>query len=148
MPQTSDLNALIEQLPHGDGFRFVDEIESLQAGDVGHGIWRVSGDEPFFAGHFPGKPIVPGVLLGEALAQMSGLVALADERSENHHSGALAQIDLRLKRPVAPPAEIHLHATMTRHVRVLTHFDVHATCDGQVVARGSLTIASVNGGAS
>ncbi|MBB6430178.1 3-hydroxyacyl-ACP dehydratase FabZ family protein [Algisphaera agarilytica] len=139
----AQLDDLLTQLPHGDGFRFVDRITELDAGKSGSGVWSVDGTESFFAGHFPGNPIVPGVLLGEALAQMAGLVALTHADAEQHAGGQLAQIDLRLKRPVVPPAEIELHATLVRNVRILTHFDVIARCDSKLVAKGSLTIATV-----
>ncbi len=144
MTQTA-YDDLLAQLPHGDGFRFVSRIDSIEPGKEGHGLWDIRGDESFFTGHFPGNPIVPGVLLGEALAQMAGLVALAHEDSEGHIGGVLAQIDLRLKRFVVPPAEVELHATLVRHVRVLTHFDVQARCLGKIVAKGSLTIATQRG---
>lgn len=134
---------LLDQLPHGDGFRFVDRITDLTPGKEGHGVWELTGEESFFASHFPDNPIVPGVLIGEALAQMAGLVALTHEEAEDHAGGQLAQIDLRLKRPVAPPAAIELHATLVRNVRVLTHFDVIARCDSKLIAKGSLTIATV-----
>lgn len=142
MTQTQ-LDDLLTQLPHGDGFRFVDRVTSINPGQEGHGVWEVTGDESFFTGHFPGNPIVPGVLIGEALAQMAGLVAMSHAEAENHAGGQLAQIDLRLKRPVVPPAAIELHATLVRNVRVLTHFDVIARCDSKLIAKGSLTIATV-----
>ncbi|MEM1109382.1 MAG: 3-hydroxyacyl-ACP dehydratase FabZ family protein [Planctomycetota bacterium] len=134
---------LLAQLPHGETFRFVDRIVSIEPGREGLGIWNVAGDESFFAGHFPDNPIVPGVLIGEALAQMSGLVALTHTDAENHEGGQLAQIDLRLKRPVVPPAEIELQATFVRKMRVITHFDVAARCEDKLVAKGTLAIATV-----
>lgn len=139
----AQLSDLLAQLPHGDGFCFVDRIDSLEPGKEGHGVWEPTGDESFFAGHFPGNPIVPGVLIGEALAQMAGLVALTHDDAENHAGGQLAQIDLRLKRPVVPPATLELHAVLTRNVKVLTQFDVTARCDSKLIAKGSLTIATV-----
>jgi len=142
MPQ-AQLDDLLAQLPHGDGFRFVDRITELEPGVQGLGLWNVTGDESFFAGHFPGNPIVPGVLIGEALAQMAGLVGLTHDDAADHTGGQLAQIDLRLKRPVVPPAAIELHAVMVRNVKVLTHFDVIARCDTKLIAKGSLTIATV-----
>lgn len=65
-------------LPHGPSFRFVDELTSLTPGQRGEGRYRVRGDEAFLAGHFPGNPLMPGVILIEALAQLGGVVAQCD----------------------------------------------------------------------
>jgi len=66
------------RLPHGPEFRFVDRLLVLEAGRRGTGEYRVRGDEPFLAGHFPGDPLFPGVLLIEACAQLAGVVAQCD----------------------------------------------------------------------
>ena len=133
-------DSLIQRLPHGEEFRFVDEVVSVEPSVKGVGRWSPRGDEAFFAGHFPGRPIVPGVLIGEALAQMAGLVGLATE-GRGGGGGMLAQIDLRLKRPIEPPADVFLYAEVTRKFGPLAQFDVRATCDDQLVASGSLTLA-------
>ncbi len=65
-------------LPHGPEFRFLDRVLSLTPGKAGAGEYRVRGDEPFLRGHFPGDPILPGVLLIEAAAQLAGVVAQSD----------------------------------------------------------------------
>jgi 3-hydroxyacyl-[acyl-carrier-protein] dehydratase len=68
----------LEALPHGPGFRFLDSVSSLVPGRSGVATYRVHGAEPFLAGHFPGRPIVPGVILIEAVAQLAGVVAQSD----------------------------------------------------------------------
>jgi 3-hydroxyacyl-[acyl-carrier-protein] dehydratase len=65
-------------LPHGPSFRFVDELTALTPGRSGTGTYLVRGDEAFLAGHFPGQPLLPGVILIEALAQLGGVVAQSD----------------------------------------------------------------------
>lgn len=65
-------------LPHGPEFRFVDRLLALDPGRSGAGEYRVRGDEPFLRGHFPGDPLMPGVLLAEAVAQLAGVVAQSD----------------------------------------------------------------------
>lgn len=68
----------LESLPHGDGFRFIDQLTKLDPGLFGEGQYRVKGTEPFLEAHFPGRPLVPGVILVEALAQLGGVVAQSD----------------------------------------------------------------------
>ena len=85
----------------------MDELIQIERGKSGRGKWTVAGDEAFFAGHFPGNPIVPGVLIAEALAQLSGLVAAEVDDPESN-PGLLLRSDVRFKRAVVPPADIHL----------------------------------------
>ena len=97
----------------------------------------MTGKEPFFADHFPGRPVVPGVLLVEALAQLSGLSgnwpASADVR--------LAHADVRFERGVVPPAEIVLESRFVREMGTLRQYEVSATHAGTVVARGTVALS-------
>lgn len=68
----------LDSLPHGPEFRFVDELVSLDPGKAAQGVYRVRGDEAFLAGHFPGRPLMPGVILIEAIAQLGGVAAQSD----------------------------------------------------------------------
>lgn len=68
----------LDSLPHGPGFRFLDEVVSLDPGKSATACYRVRGDEAFLAGHFPGRPLMPGVILVEAIAQLGGVVAQTD----------------------------------------------------------------------
>ena len=79
----------LESLPHGEEFRFLDRMVSLVGGCEGRAEYRVRGDEVFLAGHFPGNPMLPGVILIEAIAQLGGVVAQCDP-------GHAALPDLRL----------------------------------------------------
>ena len=68
----------LEALPHGPEFRFVDELVEIDPGQSAHGRYRVRGDEAFLAGHFPDRPLMPGVILVEAIAQLGGVAAQSD----------------------------------------------------------------------
>lgn len=74
----SDLERALRLLPHGSEFRFVDRLVSLEPGRAGQGEYEVRGGEAFLRGHFPGDPLMPGVLLVEAIAQLAGIVAQSD----------------------------------------------------------------------
>jgi 3-hydroxyacyl-[acyl-carrier-protein] dehydratase len=128
----------LAKLPHRDPFRFVSQVTSLQKGESGEGLWRVSGSEAFFSGHFPGRPIVPGVLLGEALAQLSGLVAVTSPGPG--HQGHLAHMDVRFEQSVTPPAEIVLRSRLQKQMGQLHQFEVSAMVGGAVVARGTVAL--------
>ncbi len=77
-PSPQELATVLAGLPHGPEFRFVDELQSLTPGESAQGSYRIRGDEAFLAGHFPDSPLMPGVILIEALAQLGGIVAQSD----------------------------------------------------------------------
>lgn len=142
MPGTKP-TAVLENLPHRAPFRFLSSIEHLQPGRCGNGVWHLSGGEDFFSGHFPGNPVVPGVLLAEALAQLSGLVAFTDDSDAPPVPARLAQLDVKFQSPVVPPASIHLESSLRREMGGLCLFVVTATVNGTVVASGSLVLVKV-----
>ncbi len=78
MNQTDEHREALAALPHGPEFRFIDRVTELHPGRSGVGQYRIRGDEAFLAGHFPGNPMMPGVLMVEAIAQLGGVVAQCD----------------------------------------------------------------------
>jgi 3-hydroxyacyl-[acyl-carrier-protein] dehydratase len=101
-------------LPHRPPFRFVDAVDELVPGQRVRGRYRVTGDEAFLAGHFPGNPILPGVIQLEALAQAGAVALLSDER----YAGSLPLFggveDVRWRRLVRPGDELVLEVVMDR----------------------------------
>jgi 3-hydroxyacyl-[acyl-carrier-protein] dehydratase len=130
---------LISELPHREPFVFLSEI----VGDSPNGfqaLWRVDGGEDWLRGHFPTRPVVPGVLIIEALGQCCGVSLLA-RQTGIQRSGMLAQADVRFRAPVAPPAVLTLTSQVDREFGELIRFQVSAQCEGRTVAEGALVLA-------
>jgi 3-hydroxyacyl-[acyl-carrier-protein] dehydratase len=139
-PEVHDsLEAALARLPHRAPFRFITRLVALEPGGAGEAVWSVRGGEDFFEGHFPSDPIVPGVLICEALAQVAGLVGL-----HGSGGGRLVHTDVRFDGSVRPPAEIVLRAAQIRSLGQLRQFEVTALLGEGVVARGQLTLAAVD----
>lgn len=101
-------------IPHRDPFLLLSEITDLEPGQRASGVWRLTGDEPFFAGHFPGRPTVPGVLMVESLAQLGAAAVLADGRFSDRLP-LFGGIDrARFRRQVVPGDELVLEVTLDR----------------------------------
>lgn len=141
----ASLDHLLARLPHRDPFRFVTRLGSVTPGTRAAGTWDIRGQEAFFAGHFPGRPIVPGVLIAEALAQLSGIVLLppADPAGASgpNVAGSLARFEIAFHHAVIPPAELELESRWLRSVGSLAQFEVAAKLGQTVCASGELTLS-------
>jgi 3-hydroxyacyl-[acyl-carrier-protein] dehydratase len=143
MTGTPDLlRKALRALPHGPEFRFVDRLLSLNPGKEGVGEYQVRGDEPWLRGHLPGDPLLPGVLLVEAAAQLAGVVAQNDP-----HIPALLGLKLTALRAVkilgsARPGEtVQLQAHITGRLGALVQARVSASVSGSKVLSAELTLS-------
>jgi 3-hydroxyacyl-[acyl-carrier-protein] dehydratase len=136
-------------LPHRPPFLFVDRVVGLEAGVAIEAERDLRADEPHFAGHFPGRPIMPGVLIAEALAQAAGLLLAltAMERGERVEGDLfyLARADVKWTNPVEPGETLVLEARLDRALGPLVAFRVRAHTRRKDVAAGALTLAKVGG---
>jgi 3-hydroxyacyl-[acyl-carrier-protein] dehydratase len=136
-----DIDAIKEIIPHRYPFLLVDRIEELAEGERAVGIKNVTANEPFFPGHFPRFPVMPGVLIVEALAQV-GAVALLSVEANKGKLVLFAGIDkVRFKRQVRPGDTLRLEVRITRSRGAIGFGEAVATVDGEVACSGELMFA-------
>jgi 3-hydroxyacyl-[acyl-carrier-protein] dehydratase len=145
MSITLDILQIQAFLPHRYPFLLVDKVIECEPGIRLLGVKNVTYNEPFFQGHFPQKPIMPGVLILEALAQATGL--LASETAGDELDGMiyyLVGIDkAKFKRPVVPGDQLMLEARFVKSRRNIWAFECRAEVDGDFVASAEIRCAAV-----
>lgn len=138
------IKEILEYLPHRYPFLLIDRVLELEPGHRLVGLKNVSFNEPFFLGHFPQRPIMPGVLIIEALAQATGVLAFKSEgeRPDHHSMYYLVGVDnARFKRPVEPGDQLILEVRLDRIKRGIGKFICEAKVDGQLAASADLMCA-------
>jgi 3-hydroxyacyl-[acyl-carrier-protein] dehydratase len=145
------LEDILQVLPHRPPFLFVDQVLKLEPHKSILAERTLQPDEPQFAGHFPDRPIMPGVLVAEGLAQTSGLLlGLSDKLSATeppprHKMFFLATTSLKYPHPAVPGDVLLLHAVSDTRFGGLFRFNVEATVGRNLIASGFLTLALVEG---
>lgn len=137
------IHEILKRLPHRFPFLFVDKLQEVELGKSLIAIKNVSINEPFFTGHFPGRPVMPGVLIIEALAQACGVLTFisAEANPEKEVLYYLAAVDdARFKRVVEPGDTLHLHVKLTKHKLDLWKFETFADVNGELACSAVLTM--------
>jgi 3-hydroxyacyl-[acyl-carrier-protein] dehydratase len=136
----------MKSLPHGPEFRFVDRMASLTPGKQGVGEYHVRGDEYYLRGHLPGEPILPGVLLVEAAAQVAGMVAQEDPFHPTWPGMKLSALRaVKILGSAKPGDTLRIEATITGRLDNLIQATVNAYISGAKVLSAELTLAGMPG---
>ena len=136
-----DINQIMEILPHRPPFLLVDKITACEPGQWAEGIKNVTMNEPYFVGHFPGKPIMPGVLILEALAQTGAVAALSLPEFKGKIAVFGGVKNCRFKRQVVPGDVLELRCELTNRRGPVGFGVAEAKVDGQLACRAELTFA-------
>jgi 3-hydroxyacyl-[acyl-carrier-protein] dehydratase len=138
-----DSEAIQRIIPHRPPFLLVDRVLECEPGKRAVGIKAVSAGEPYLAGHFPGRPIVPGVILLEAMAQLGAVAILSDPQWQGRVPLFGGVDKVRFRRPVRPGDVVHMEVQIVRMLRGLGKGQATARVDGALAAEGELTFALV-----
>ncbi len=138
------IQEILDYLPHRYPFLLIDRVESYRLGETLTAIKNVTVNEPCFTGHFPGRPIFPGVLILEAMAQATGVLAFlttghkADDKSLYLFVGV---DDARFRKPVTPGDQLRIVVEILNHKRGIWKFQARAEVDGEIVCSAHLMSA-------
>ena len=141
MADAMDIAAVLEHLPHRYPFLLIDRVRTIEPGTRIVALKNVTINEPFFQGHFPQRPIMPGVLILEAMAQAAGILVFRTQGNKPDADSVyyLAGIDkARFKRPVVPGDQLELEVLIERSLRGIWKFSCIARVDGAVVCEAQI----------
>lgn len=133
--ESVDILYLLKRLPHRYPFLMIDRIKSIRGDDFAIGVKNVTVNEPHFQGHFPGHPVMPGVLIIEGMAQTAGAIGLMARGSAAASLVYFTTIDeAKFRRPVMPGDTVEYHVTKIRRRQNISKYACEAFVDGQKVA--------------
>lgn len=136
-----NIHEILKYLPHRYPILLVDRVISLEAGKDIVALKNVSINEPFFSGHFPHYPVMPGVLIVEALAQAAALLTLKTENNANNTDSVYYFVGIdgvRFKKPVLPGDQLILKVAIERQIKGLWKYSARAEVDDQLVTEAQL----------
>ncbi|MBL8434998.1 3-hydroxyacyl-ACP dehydratase FabZ [Zoogloea sp.] len=139
-----DINEIKKYIPHRYPFLLVDRITELEIGKRVVGLKNVTVNEPFFPGHFPHNPVMPGVLIIEAMAQTAAVLAFKTEGTvpDDDSTVYFASVDnVRFKRPVVPGDQLVMEAEIVRKMRNIWKFKAVARVDGELATEAEFMCA-------
>lgn len=140
-PKQLDTQAILAMLPHRHPFLMIERVSELVPGSYARGHKCVSFNEPWFQGHFPGYPILPGVLILEALAQLGGVLAHQSHTGEAPVEGVMYFLGIdkaRFRKPVRPGDRLDLHVSVLQTRGTVFRFRGEASVDGERCAEAEL----------
>jgi 3-hydroxyacyl-[acyl-carrier-protein] dehydratase len=146
-----DINEILEYLPHRYPFLLVDRVISCEPGSAIVAVKNVTINEPFFQGHFPNYPVMPGVLIIECMAQAAAILTFHSEKARPDRQSVYFFVGIdhaRFKKPVVPGDTLRLEVAITRHVRGIWKFSAQAKVGDATVAEAEImcTVRSIRGG--
>ena len=139
--KTVDIHRITQMIPHRYPFLLVDKLIDMVPGERATGIKNVTANEPFFQGHFPDRPVMPGVLIIEAMAQTAAVIVVAalGEKAEGKLVYFMSIDSARFRRPEEPGDQLKLHCRKEQHRRNVWKFSAEAKVDDVVVAEATYT---------
>jgi beta-hydroxyacyl-ACP dehydratase FabZ len=140
-----DVNDILKRIPHRYPFLLVDRIVEIQGGDKIVGVKNVSYNENFFQGHFPNRPVMPGVLICEAMAQVGAILAdnARGQRDDNKTFVLTGLDNVKFKRPVEPGDQLRMELTCIKRRGSFWKMQGVATVDGKLVAQAEISAMEV-----
>ena len=143
--KTLDIDAIKDMIPHRHPFLLIDEVTDLTPDVEATGIKNVNADEPYFEGHFPGYPIMPGVLIVEAMAQTSAVLVVSTMGKQPGSVVYFMSVDqARFRKPVFPGDQLHLHVVKQRQRGKVWKFQGEARVGEDIVAEATFTAMIVD----
>jgi 3-hydroxyacyl-[acyl-carrier-protein] dehydratase len=139
-----DIYQVLKHLPQRYPILMIDRVSECEPGKRVRALKNVSANEPYFQGHFPARPIMPGVLILEAMAQAAGLVVLSAGNTGEHHENLYYYVGIdnaRFKKPVVPGDQLELDVKLERMLRGIGKFSCVARVSGETVAEAAILLA-------